>query len=497
MTLPLDTFLDEARKLLAPGDCDTRVESLERAAIATFPTSTRVWAVLTVRDVAKVAPLVRLCAAHGVAYHVFSAGTNWGLGSRSPPCDGVLFDLSQLKAIRHFDPVHGSLTLEPGVTFRQAHDFLVSRAAQFWLAPVGGTDRASVLANALQRGDGFGPLADRAAHCAALEVVLPNGEQVRTGFAGCGTSAVARVAKDGTGASLDGLFFQSSLGIVTAMTVWLSPVPRAWQKATLAVGGTGPLAALVDRLGMAMRAGLCSPGSWTIWNVYKLLALNGRYPWKRTRGEHPLDHRFIGQAGQPQHAPWYLTLTLCAADEALLGCLRDRTHALFEGAMHWLQPMASSSVADFEPANPNPENLRTVYWRKRFAVPADIDPQRDRCGLIWICVKAPADGTVAPALVQAQALALAHGFELHTAFSPVSVRALNVYGALVYDREEPGEDERAARCHDELVRQLHGQGYPLYRSSRMSQQSAACEATREQLAIDAIANAWRLPFTAA
>jgi hypothetical protein len=42
-------------------------------------------------------------------------------------------------------------------------------------------------------------------------------------------------------------------------------------------------------------------------------------------------------------------------------------------------------------------------------------------------------------------------------------RIINVYLALIYDREIRGEDERAMACHDELLERLIEKGYPPYR----------------------------------
>ena len=67
-----------------------------------------------------------------------------------------------------------------------------------------------------------------AAQC-GMEVVLANGELLRTGM-GAMPTATARgtLYKRGLGPTLDQLFMQSNFGIVTKMGVWLMPQPECY-----------------------------------------------------------------------------------------------------------------------------------------------------------------------------------------------------------------------------------------------------------------------------
>ena len=59
-----------------------------------------------------------------------------------------------------------------------------------------------------------------------LEVVLANGEVLRTGMGAMPNSEVWHQYKYGFGPLVDGLFSQSNFGIVTRMGLWLMPVAR-------------------------------------------------------------------------------------------------------------------------------------------------------------------------------------------------------------------------------------------------------------------------------
>ena len=53
--------------------------------------------------------------------------------------------------------------MEPGVTFRQLYGFLQARESKLMLSVTGSTPDSSPVGNALERGAGSGPCADRAA----------------------------------------------------------------------------------------------------------------------------------------------------------------------------------------------------------------------------------------------------------------------------------------------------------------------------------------------
>ena len=165
------------------------------------------------RTTVEVQSLVREANAGGFALYPFSTGANWGLGSKLPVKDGALLvDLSRMRAIRSFDERHGVAVIEPGVTQRDLHERLIG--TDFFLSVTGSGEHTSILGNSLDRGISYyGP---RAAMVAGLEVVLGSGEIVRTGLDRFPGARAAHLYPYGVGPGVEGLFFQSSFGIVTA-----------------------------------------------------------------------------------------------------------------------------------------------------------------------------------------------------------------------------------------------------------------------------------------
>ena len=77
---------------------------------------------------------------------------------------------------------------------------------------------------------------DMAAQC-GMEVVLPNGEVMRTGMGAMPGNRAWHVYKRGLGPTPDQLFMQSNFGIVTKMGVWLMPCARVLHAAAGCASG--------------------------------------------------------------------------------------------------------------------------------------------------------------------------------------------------------------------------------------------------------------------
>src|SRR5207237_38137 len=129
---------------------------------ATFATTQHIPLVVLPASRDEVQQVVRIANRHRLPLYPISRGRNWGLGSRVPVRTGCcVIDLRRMDRIVEYDEQHAVLTVEPGVTFQQAADFLKEKGSALYLMAIGGPPDSSVLANALERGDGVGPLGDR------------------------------------------------------------------------------------------------------------------------------------------------------------------------------------------------------------------------------------------------------------------------------------------------------------------------------------------------
>jgi 4-cresol dehydrogenase (hydroxylating) flavoprotein subunit len=462
---------------------------LDRAETATFRTQQKIPLILRPRSREHVSEMMRVAAHHGVPVYPVSSGKNWGYGSRVPVVSGcVLADLSAMKQIVDFNERLGYVTVQPGVTQQDLYDFLGAQKSRLWMDATGSSPQCSLIGNAMERGFGHTPYGDHFAQVSALEVVLANGEVIRTGFAGLPGSQAGKIYRWGAGPSLDGLFSQSNLGIVTEMTVWLMPAPEYFQAFFFQSDREDGLAAIVEAL-RPLRMDGTLRSAIHIANDYKVLAGLQQFPAGETAPLRP--ERMAELRRELKFTRWsgsgglYGTRAQVAEARRLLkDALRDaasklqflddrtlRIAARFTGIYGIVTGLDLKRTLELvKPVYgllrgvPTQQPLGSAYWRKSIPVPNDPDPDRDGCGLIWIAPVAPMEGGHAMRLAGiVEHRLLADGFEPMISVTLLTERSISCVVSLTYDREKPGEDEKAMECYLALQTELEREGYYSYR----------------------------------
>jgi 4-cresol dehydrogenase (hydroxylating) len=144
--------------------------------------------------------------------------------------------------------------VEPGVSFFDLYEAVQGSGHKLWIS-VPDLGWGSVIGNATEYGVGYTPYGEHSANLCGLEVVLPNGELVRTGMGALENGRAWHVYRRGFGPSLDGLFFQSNLGIVTKAGVWLMPQPECFLPGWVYCRRDDDLGAMVETLRSLMLDG--------------------------------------------------------------------------------------------------------------------------------------------------------------------------------------------------------------------------------------------------
>ena len=462
----------------------------------TFSTEQKVIGVAYPRSSLEVSSLLAFCSQSSITVYPISRGCNWGLGSKVPlTTNSLLCDLSRMTAIERYDESLGTITVRPGTTFRQVSEYLKQAGGKHFLSVTGGAPDSSVLANTLERGDGLGPMGDRSRFASSLEIVLGDGRIIRTGFDNFGESSrIGTLTQDSLGPSFDGLFFQSNFGIVTEMTLWLHPVTEHFASVLFTLPAGDALGDTFEGIRELMALGVLRGNSLALWNMQKVIASAGNHP-KRSTPElsHPLTdeelQRFL--PGFFKGAYWFGSAALYGISKRHLGILikecRDRLgqravkflpmtraraqlFSMFSPLMprskkeemeRWLHAFYYNSVYR---GNPSELSIRSLYWRKPSGVPEHVDPNRDSCGLVWLCHAVPCS---ASEIAEAEALvregARVGGFDPNVAFLFVSERYVRMFVALMYDRDLVGADAKVLECQKILAAQLNSKGYPPFR----------------------------------
>ncbi|MBX2979302.1 MAG: FAD-binding protein [Flavobacteriales bacterium] len=171
------------------------------------------------RTTAQVAAVVRICAAHNIPVTPIGGRTGLSGGALSV-YGGVGLALDRMNAIVDIDERNLQVTVEPGVITQVLQEAVAAKGLYY---PPDPSSRGSCTIGGNLAENAGGPRAVKYGvtrdFVLDLEVVLPNGEVIRTG---------ARTLKNSTGYDLTRLMVGSegTLGIITQAVLRLVPHPR-------------------------------------------------------------------------------------------------------------------------------------------------------------------------------------------------------------------------------------------------------------------------------
>jgi 4-cresol dehydrogenase (hydroxylating) len=209
-------------------------------------------AVLLPETVEEIQAIVRIANEHAVPIWVSSVGKNNGYGGSSPRVRGsVVVNLRRMNRVLEIDEELGYAVIEPGVRWFDLYDAIQAGGHKLRLS-IADLGWGSVVGNTLDHGITYLPYGqDQMMQC-GLEVVLPDGELMRTGNWAIPNGKAAHVYKRGLGPTPDQLFMQSNYGIVTKMGVWLLPTPECYMPCWLRVWNDSDLPKVIDTLRVLM-----------------------------------------------------------------------------------------------------------------------------------------------------------------------------------------------------------------------------------------------------
>lgn len=498
MTEALELALAEWRVLLSPELVITEPSVLAVYNTATYATTAKAAAVLKPDGAGAVQKIVGVAAKYGVPLYPISTGKNWGYGSSVPTSAGaVIIDMSQMRAISDYNSDLGYVKVQPGVTQYQLYEFLQQQGGKYWMDATGASGHCSILGNTLERGFGHTPYGDHFSNTCGFQVVLANGELIQTGFGRLPNAKAANVYKWGVGPYLDGLFTQSNLGIVTEMTLWLMPKPECYLAFFCSVPDH-EFANLIEVL-RPLRMDGTIKSAMHIANADKAVQAFQQYPWSEIT-ETPLPREYLKRfCNKYDIADWSASgalygsrLEVMAAKRKLkkaLSKIKNKKTYYLSDLLIKMVPLVKRPyklitgvdldevfkmlmpVYNLKRGVPTEYFMLSTYWRKKFLPRDDAqsDPNRDKCGLLWIAPIAPMTGRDAVYLADiVSSTLLKYKFEPAISMTLLTERCIDCVVSIIYDREIIEEEKRAFACHHELKGKLIENGYYPYRLSTES-----------------------------
>ena len=468
-------------------------ETLAEYQTATFKTERTILAIVRPKNTDEVQQCIKLANQYELPVYPISTGLNTGYGSKVPTADNcIIIELKRLNHIVDFSEELAYVTLEPGVTQQQLYDYLQEKQSKLWMDATGSYKDHSIIGNIAERGFGHTPYGDHFAHVGGMEVVLPEGDCLHTGFGRFDNAQAKNVYRWGVGPYFDGIFTQSNLGIITQLTVWLMPAPKYFQSFYFSVNSHAELEKAIDALRPLRLDGTIN-SAMHIANDYKVLGAIQPYPWQQTDNKIPLDKEILKKLGKSwdfgvwngSGALYGTKQEVALARKKIKKQLRGKVKKLrflddnllkvaelLQKPYYWVTRVnlpemlkILKPIFNMTKGIPTDSMLPSTYWRVKGTSQESMNnPERDNCGLMWCAPIAPTSGKHALKLWNIIESVFDHySFEPAVTITLLTERTMDCVIAIQYDRSIEGEDKHAQDCHDELLKKLTDAGYYPYR----------------------------------
>ncbi|HWL46085.1 MAG TPA: FAD-binding oxidoreductase [Sphingomonadaceae bacterium] len=409
-------------------------------------------------EVGQVQEIVRIANRFRQPLWPVSTGKNMGYGMTAPATPGqVVLDLKRMNRILEVDADLGTALVEPGVTYQQLKDYLDENRIPLWIDVPTIGPIASPVGNTLDRGVGYTPYGEHFMFQCGMEVVLPNAEVMRTGMGSIPGTSAWQAFKWGYGPYLDGLFTQSNFGVVTKMGLWLMPKPPVYKPFMVRHRAMGDVSKIIDAMRPLRVANLVANCNLMMGAAYQLAMFKRRN--EIVPDGAPLDDVSLQKAAAANglgmwntYFALYGTAETVAAVEPLI-----RATLTASGG----EVLTDAEMAD----NPwfhhhktlmqgglNLDEVGLLRWRGAGG------------GLAWFAPVAAARGQEAEAQTAlARTILAKHGFD-YTAAYAIGWRDLHHIIALLFDKSDPAQEEKADACYRELVTEFGKKGWASYRT---------------------------------
>lgn len=420
-------------------------------------------AIVKPTTVEEVQAVVRIANETGVPLWTHSTGRNNGYGGPAPRVRGsVIVSLRDMNRVLEIDETLGYAVVEPGVRFFDLHEALQAQGAKLMLS-VADLGWGSVIGNTLEHGATYLPYGlDFQAQC-GMEVVLPDGDLLRTGMGAMEGNRAWNLYRRGLGPTPDQMFMQSNFGIVTKMGVWLMPAPEVYMPLWLRVWNDDDLAPLFDVLRELMMDDTIRMVPQVMSPILLGSLFSSRADWYTGDGAMP-DEIIDAMAHKLESGRWLMRFGLFG-DEAVVDHRFAKVKQAFErripGAELWGTKTTPDKIAELE--HPSERvgggvptldlNAQTAWYGGEKGGHVGFSPILPMTGEDAIRVRDLLRGMVHDA-----------GLDYIAAWIPLSARSIVHVTLIIFDTENEAQARAAYDVSRRLVAEAGKLGYGEYRA---------------------------------
>lgn len=404
----------------------------------------------------EVQAIVRLANQYKTPLWPVSRGKNLGYGQAAPRMAGsIVLDLGRMNKVLELDPELGYCVIEPGVSFFDLYEHLGREKAPLWMS-VPGNGWGSVLGNALDHGIGYTPYGLHARNLCGLEVVLPDGDMMRTGMGAMANNKASHLFPMSFGPDWTHMFTQSNMGVVTKAGVWLMPEPETSLELSFDIPNEEDIGWVIDTIAPMKIAGLIDqnvfvpswlgkivlkgqrkdfwdkPSAIPDWRVQELLKEHKLGYWK-------VQVRFYGDENVNK-----------AKAEVVKAAFKKHLSAPAQEA--WWRQGEERNIYDLTVGVPSAVPLQMGDWVGGRSAHLGFSP-----------VVPASSKHVMDQLKRSRKIIADHDVDFYASFT-VGGRFANNINMLMYDRDKPEQVENMKNLFNVLVAESAKAGYAEYRT---------------------------------
>ena len=433
-------------------DRDTYADVYAPGPIEAFPPA----AAVAPASVEELQAVVRLANEHRTPLWPISRGKNFGYGTAAPRLPGsIVLDLGRMDRILEYDDELAFCVLEPGVGFFDLFEYIQANGAKCWLS-VPGNAWGSVVGNALDHGVGYTPYGLHARNICGIEVVLPQGDLLRTGMGAMNGNHAWHLFPFGYGPGWDLAFTQSNLGIVSKMGLWLQPAPEASLELTMDIPREEDIGWVIDTLAPLKISGLIDQSLFIPSWLGKLVLLGRRSDFWDKPSAIP---EWRVQELLEEHKLGYWTVQVrLYGEEAVMRAKADVIRTAFAGKIDraftesWWRQGDPHGPFDTTMGVPSTAPLQMADWVGGRGAHLGFSPV------------VPANSRhVLGQLKRSREIMAKHDFDFYASFT-IGGRFANNINMLLYDRDDEDQVRRVREMFVELVQTTWKAGYGEYRT---------------------------------
>lgn len=425
-------------------------------------------AVVTATSVEQVQAVVKICNEYKIPVWTISTGRNFGYGSAAPVERGqIVLDLKKMNKILHIDPELCTALVEPGVTYQMLYDYIEENKLPLMLSFSAPSAIAGPLGNTMDRGVGYTPYGEHFMMQCGMEVVLANGDVLRTGMGGVKGDKAWQVFKWGYGPTLDGMFTQSNYGICTKMGFWLMPKPPVFKPFEIKFENDADINEIVEML-RPLRIANIIPNSVVIAGTLWEAATCGvrRSDYLTTPGATP--DAVVEQIRKDKHlGAWNVYCALYGTQEQVDVNWKIVTETIKRAGKGKI--VTQEEAGDTQPFKYRSQLMSGVPNLQEFG----LYNWRGGGGSMWFAPVSQARGSECDKqYALAKKILNKHGLDYVGEFI-VGWRDMHHVIDVLYDRNNPEETQRANACFHELLDEFEKEGYAVYRVNTAFQERVA------------------------